>query len=92
MTLEVRPVCMFCLSRFSVTPDGAQSAPCESWRAIDALHAERRTATPEQHARLRLERQPANIPPEKTRPLSPTPFDAAALRAGKPTTPQPGLF
>jgi hypothetical protein len=88
---------MFCVSRFSVTPDGAQSTPCESWRSLDGAHAELRTATPEQHARLRLEREPADIIPAKAKPApskipAPTPFDAAALRAGKPTTGQAGLF
>lgn len=94
MTPDVRPVCMFCQTRFSLA--AGQETPCDSWRAIDRQHAERRTATPEQHARLRLEaelREPADNMREKAKPIpAPTPFDAAALRAGKPATGQTALF
>jgi len=93
---------MFCQTRFSLA--SGQETPCDSWRAIDRQHAERRTATPEQLARLRLETQPdmkvpAQIAWEKTdaykaaaATLGPTPFDAAALRDGKPATGQTSLF
>jgi hypothetical protein len=44
---------MFCHERFSLA-EGAAST-CASWRSLDGQHAERRTATHEQHARLRLD-------------------------------------
>jgi hypothetical protein len=91
MTQDVRPVCMFCHTRFTLA-SGTTPTRCESWRSPDGAHVERRVATPEQRARMRLDGQPVNIPSEKTKTLSPTPFDAAALREGKPATGQTSLF
>lgn len=117
MTLDARPVCMFCQTRFSLAL--GETSACESWRAINREHVERRVATPEQHARLKLEAELSKLADNicaKAKPdadfgfetlmdpdddvirsgtkkiPAPTPFDAAALRVGKPTTPQPGLF
>lgn len=118
------PVCMFCQTRFTLAP-GAEPTTCVSWRSPDGAHVERRVATPEQRARMRLETPPppprpktpygpndpdparkAPVPPPPPRPTdrpyapwkageeipAPTPFDAAALRAGKPATGQTSLF
>lgn len=118
MTRDVRPVCMFCQTRFTLAP-GTTPTRCESWRSLDGAHVERRVATPEQRARMRLEAPPrpttlygpkdpdpahnAPTPAPPPRPTerpptapvkaaAPTPFDAAALRAGKPATGQTSLF
>lgn len=88
---DVRPVCMYCLQRFSLRP-GETASGCESWRALNGEHVERRVATPEQHARLKLDAPPVV---DKAAPKgipSPTSFDADALRAGKPATGQSSLF
>src|SRR4249920_3789555 len=81
--IDVRPTCMFCHQRFSLRP-GEPPTRCESWRSLDGQHAERRVATPEQHARLRLDADPGTFISKKAKPAipSPTPFDADALRAG----------
>lgn len=102
--MDVRPTCMFCHQRFSLRP-GEPPTRCESWRSLDGQHVERRVATPEQHARLKLDHEPDMKHPkqiewEKTDAYKaaakgipkPTPFDADALRAGKPRTDQQGLF
>lgn len=96
MTQDVRPVCMFCQTRFTLAP-GSTPTRCESWRSPDGAHVERRVATPEQRARMRLEselREAVDNMREKAKPAipTPTPFDAAALREGKPATGQAALF
>lgn len=109
-TQDVRPVCMFCQTRFTLAP-GTTPTRCESWRSPDGAHVERRVATPEQRARMRLEREAEitvtlcagqEVPTEILTKVveavkagkipAPTPFDAAALREGKPVTGQTSLF
>ncbi len=65
---DVRPVCMFCQTRFSLA--AGKETPCESWRSLDRQHVERRVATPEQLARMRPDAEPANNMRQKAKPDS----------------------
>lgn len=75
MTLDVRPVCMFCQTRFTLAP-GTTPTRCESWRSPDGAHVERRVATPDQLARLKYdapqpESKPADIKHAEAKPAVP---------------------